>query len=215
VSQEPPILRVGLTGGIASGKTTVAGFLSELGASVVDADRVAHDLLAPGGAAHDELLERFGREILDSNGEIDRRRLGEIVFNDPEALADLNRIMHPKVRAEAERRFAGRRAAGGGRIEVFDAALLVETGAYRNFDCLVVAWCDRETQVARLRARDGFGEREALLRIAAQTPLDEKRALADYVVDTSTTLDETRRQASEVYAALRLDLDRKSGGTPS
>jgi dephospho-CoA kinase len=204
-----------LTGGIASGKTTVAGFLAELGAFVVDADRVAHELLAPEGGAHAELISRFGSEILDSSGKIDRRRLGRIVFSDPEALADLNRIMHPKVRQEAERRFADHRNAGGGRIQVFDAALLVETGAYRNFERLIVAYCDRETQIDRVRERDGLGREEALIRIGAQAPLDEKRAVADYVVDTSTTLAETRRQAAEVYSALRLDLDRKSGGTAS
>jgi len=147
---------VGLTGGIASGKSNVAGVFVELGAFVVDADHLAHRLMRPGEPAFDEIVERFGRRIVDDRGEIDRQRLGRLVFGDAQARAALNGIMHPRVRAEAERQFAEAAAAGRARVAVFDAALLVETGAFRDFDRLIVLRCARETQIERLIQRGGL-----------------------------------------------------------
>jgi dephospho-CoA kinase len=205
------VLKVGLTGGIAAGKTTVARFFADLGAFVLDADRVVHELLAPGGAAYDEVLERFG-EILFEDGNINRELLGQRVFADPDELAALNAIVHPHVRAEIGRRINAYRDAESGPLVIVDAALLVETGAYRDYDRLVVVRCDRETQLARLTDREGMTDDEAQARVAAQAPLEDKLAVADYIIDTETHLDETRRQTDGVYNALLQDFESLAKG---
>lgn len=205
------ILRVGLTGGIASGKSTVGRFLSELGALVLDADRIAHELISPGGAAHGAVVDRFGRKFLDPEGGIDRQALGRLVFSDPEARRTLNAIVHPRVREIADRRMEQYRAEGrGSPVAVLDAALLVETGRYREFHRLIVVRCERLTQIRRLVERDGLSREEAGARIDAQAPLDEKVKVADYVIDTETSLEETRRQTGLVYASL-LESSREPG----
>lgn len=198
-----PILRVGLTGGLASGKSTIAAILADLGAYVVDADRIAHALIAPGGAARDAVVARFGPGILDGRGEIDRKALGAVVFADPAAVRDLNAIVHPAVRDAIARRIA-EHAAGPSPapVAVVDAALLVESGLHATLDALVVASCPVETQIARAVARGGLTEAEARARIASQAPLAAKLAAADHVVDTGGTIDETRRRTREVWRAL-------------
>jgi dephospho-CoA kinase len=197
----PAILKAGLTGGIACGKSTVAGFLGELGASLIDADAIVHDLLAPGGATFDDVVSRFGEEILDQEGRIDRAVLGRIVFSEGAARQALNALVHPRVREAADRQMRAF-AERGERIAVYDAALLVETGAHHELDRLIVAHCSAETQLARLRERDGLAENEALARIAAQAPLEEKLALADYLIGTDGSLEETRHRTAEVYRGL-------------
>ena len=206
-----PILKVGLTGGIASGKSTVAAFLRELGAFIVDADRVARQVINRGEAAHREVVERFGQGIIDDDGEIDRSKLAEIVFSDPEARSDLNGIVHPRVREEAARRFERCAHDGESRLAVYDAALLVETGVHRDMDKLIVVSCRAETQVERLTLRGGMNAEQAEARIAAQAPMEEKLAAADYVIETDGSLDETRRQAEWVYAGLLNDHARLFG----
>lgn len=198
------MLRVGLTGGLASGKSTVAAFFRELGAYHVDADVIAHELLAPGGAAVDEVVACFGHGIVGTGEAIDRKALAAIVFADPKALADLNAIVHPKVRVEIARRVATRAASASppAPVALIDAALLVETGMHRDVDTLVVVSCDEETQVARAVARGGLTEDEARSRIAAQAPLAAKRAAADFVIDNDGSLDETKRQVGAVWEAL-------------
>jgi dephospho-CoA kinase len=205
------VLRVGLTGGIAAGKSTVAAELARLGACVVDADRVAREVTAPGGATHEAVVRRFGRSILAPDGCIDRAALGRAVFGDSAARADLERIVHPEVRAEAERRFRRAAREAGCRVAVLDAALLVETGAWRDLDRLIVVRCSRSEQRARLIARDGLSATEAEARIDAQAPLERKLALADYVIDTSGSLAETRRQTAAVWQRL-LEESRRSAG---
>ncbi len=204
------ILRAGLTGGIASGKTTVAGFFAELGAYVLDADRIAHDLIRRDGEAFVEVVARFGDSILDEAGEIRRPALGRIVFSDPAALADLNAILHPRILPEAERRIAHYLGGGHATVAVLDAALLVEAGIHRKLDRLVVVRCSRDAQVRRLLAR-GMSSAEAEARIDAQAPLEEKIAVADYVIDTETTLRETRSQTERTYARLVGDFEEKFG----
>lgn len=206
-----PILRVGLTGGIASGKTTVAGILAELGAFVVDADRLAREVMAPGGAAHDRVVARFGRGILDASGEIVRPRLAELVFRDAEARRALDAIVHPEVRAEASRRIEAHLPRGTTPLAIFDAALLFESGAYREFDRLIVVRCSPACQLGRLLARDELTADEARARIESQARLEEKLAVADYVIDTESTLHETRRQTEQVYARLLDDFKKKFG----
>jgi len=209
LTARPRILRVGLTGGIAAGKSTVAGFLRELGAVVIDADAVAHEVTAPGGAAHRAVVERFGPDVVAGDGRLDRTRLGALVFADPDARRALEAIVHPHVRAEAARRFDAA-AREGARVGVLDAALLVETGYWRELDRLVVVRCSIETQVRRLAERSGLDAAAARARIAAQAPLAAKLAVADWVVDTDVALDETRRRTAAVYRALLDDLDART-----
>ena len=206
-----PVLRIGLTGGIASGKTTVRQILAELGAYVLDADDLVHELMQPGGAAYDPVLQRFGRGILDSDGAIDRTALGRIVFHDADERAALNAIVHPLVRTEADRRMNDE--VGYAAIAVFDAALLVESGAYRHFDRLIVLSCSVGTQLQRLVAREGISVVEAQARITAQAPLSDKLAVADYVIDTGGTIRETREQTDKVFADLVANLDEEYGSS--
>lgn len=198
-------LIVGLTGGIASGKSTVGGFLREHGAVVIDADRVAHEVMAPGGAAYDDVVDRFGRDVLDHDGRIDRVRLGAVVFADPQARRDLEARVHPRVREEIRAWIEATDAPDG--IAVVEAALLVETGAHREYDRLVVVRCSRATQIRRLAERDGMSPREAERRLDAQASLESRLAVADYVVDTDTDLGRTRRETEEVWRKLVGDRD--------
>jgi dephospho-CoA kinase len=207
-----PMLRVGLTGGIASGKTTVSRLLAGLGAFVLDADAFARSVMEPGASAYGRVVDRFGTTILDEEGRIVRRRLARLVFGDDEARRALNAIVHPEVMAEADRRLAAYAPRGRAPIAVFDAALLVESGLHRDFHRLIVTRCRRETQIRRLLARDGLSTEEAEARIDAQAPLEEKLKVAHYVVDTEGTLRETRKQTEGVYAALLRDFESEFGG---
>lgn len=205
------ILRVGLTGGISSGKTTVAGFMAEMGAFVLDADKMAHDLMAPGGTAYDEVVEHFGEEILNPHGGIDRRRLGSRIFADADAREALDAIVHPKILSEIERRIERYQATGHSNVAVVDAALLVESGAYRKFHRLVVVRCSRDAQLQRLMARSGLSAEDALSRIESQYALEAKLAVADYIVDTDATIRETRHETEQVYQKLAQDHARLFG----
>lgn len=207
-----PVLRAGLTGGIASGKTTVARLFAEHGAFVLDADAIAHDLMRPGSVAFDEVVARFGREILDERGAIDRPSLGRIIFHDSGARRDLDGIVHPRILPEVERRIAIYLADGHASIVVVDAALLVESGIYSRLDRLVVVKCNPATQILRLMARSGLREEDAAARVAAQAPLEDKLAVADYVVDTEGTLRRTREETDRVWRALTNDFEEIFGG---
>ncbi len=202
------ILSVGLTGGIACGRTTVCAILARLGACVIDMDDLAHALVAPGGEAVSKVAEAFGDRVSDARGGIDRKALGAIVFHDPARRAALEAILHPMIRAESEKIIEQFARARGRGIAVTDAALLVETGAHRRYDRLVVVVCDPRLQLRRLMARDGLPEEEARARIVAQAPLEEKLKVADHVIDTSGTLAETESRAHQVYALLIDELDR-------
>lgn len=200
-----PILRVGLTGGIASGKTTVAAVFAGHGAFLIDADQVAHDLMRPGAAAFDDVVARFGPAILGPDGAIDRSVLGRIVFHDADARRALDSIVHPRILPEIERRIAAYLAGGHAAVAVVDAALLVETGIYLQLDRLVVTRCSRETQIRRLMTRNALSAAEASARIDAQAPLADKLAVADYVIDTDDTLRRTREEAERVWRSLMED----------
>ena len=196
------MLRVGLTGGLASGKSTVAAMFRRRGALHLDADAIAHELIAPGGRAEDEVLARFGSTILGPDGAIDRGSLGAIVFSDPRALADLNAIVHPKVREEIARRLAREAAsASPAPVAIVDVPLLVESGMDRELDAVVVVTCPPETQVARAVAR-GMTEAEARRRIAAQAPLSVKLAAADEIIDNGGTLEATEAQVAAAWVRL-------------
>lgn len=206
-----PVLTVGLTGGIASGKSTIASFLVELGAFVMDADAIAHELMAPGGRAFERVLAEFGDGILAKDGTVDREMLGGRVFSSAEALGALNAIVHPEVQSEVERRIDRYRAEGDGPLAILDAALLVETGRYRDFDRLVVSRCSRETQIRRLSERTGMSAALAAARIDCQAPLERKLEVAHYVIDTDASLDATQRETRRVHRSLLEDFRKRFG----
>jgi dephospho-CoA kinase len=196
------MLRLGLTGGIASGKSAVAAMLREKGFSVLDADSLAHKLIEPGQPAYDEVLQEFGQEVLGPGGRVDRARLSAIVFNDRAKLDRLNAIVHPRVGEFVFRQFDEWQRAGTRDAAFVEAALLIESGIHKKLDGLVVAWCEPEQQFQRLLDR-GLSESEARRRIAAQLPVEEKLVLATDRIDCSGSLDETRRQVEALAAKLR------------
>jgi dephospho-CoA kinase len=196
------MLRVGLTGGIASGKSTVALLLVDRGSPVLDADSLGHDLMRPGEAAYHEIVREFGDAVLTSDGIVDRKKLGAIAFREPEKLAALNRILHPKILDAVERWFASLDGAGGPDFAFVEAALLVEAGYRTSLDRLVVCWCTPEQQMERLMAR-GLSAEQARQRLAAQMPIDEKLRAADDVIDCSGTLAETEKQVDKLLETLR------------
>jgi dephospho-CoA kinase len=197
------MIRAGLTGGIGSGKSTVAGFFADLGAYVQDGDVIAHTVMEPGGAAFDAVVQAFSEKILDADGRISRPLLGELVFQDREALETLNRLVHPRVREESARQIDAYLATGGGApVMIFEAALLVETGVYKEYDRLIVVKCSRDDQLRRLLKRDQLSVDAAMARISSQLPLEKKLEVADHVIDTSVGLEETRHITTEVYQSL-------------
>lgn len=203
MTRSAAIVRVGLTGGIASGKSTVAGWFRELGAYVQDGDVLAHQVMSPGGTAYDDVVSRFGDGILHRDRSINRLLLGELVFQDPGAREELNRLVHPRVReASAQMLDAYLDDGGSAAVMIFEAALLVETGIYREYDSLVVVSCSREEQLQRLLSRGLLTVDGAMARIEAQLPLERKLAVADYVIDTSTSPERSRTQTAEVFRKL-------------
>jgi len=194
--------RIGLTGNIAVGKSSASAHFTRLGAFVIDADRVAHGVLERGTPVFRRVVEAFGADILGEGGAIDRRRLGDVVFASEEKRLLLNSLVHPAVRGAIADRIAAREADSPGGVVIVDAALLVETGGYRDYDRLVVVACDPALQLRRLMARDGLPEAAAKARIAAQMPMEEKVRAADYVIDTSGTFEATQRQVEAVYREL-------------
>ena len=196
------MLRVGLTGGIGCGKSVVAAMLREQGFLVLDADTLAHQLVEPGQPAYDDVLQEFGKGVCDASGKIDRAKLAAIVFAEPAKLARLNQIVHPRVAEAQERQFIEWQRTHPRGVAVVEAALLVEAGAHNRLDRLVVVWCRPEQQVERLRER-GMSAEEAQRRIASQMPLEEKRRLAEFQIDCSGTIEDTRQQVERLVAQLR------------
>jgi dephospho-CoA kinase len=201
------MLRVGLTGGIACGKSTVAAMMSMLGCHVLEADTLAHDLIEPGQPAYEEVVRYFGPEILAADKRIDRAILARIVFGAPARLAALNAIVHPRVLEVTDKEFERLRREDPPGVAVLAAALLIEAGYDAHLDRLVVVWCRPEQQIVRLTdhaSGRGMTRAEAEQRIAAQMPLDRKKAMADDLIDASGTLDATRRQVTALVNRLKL-----------
>jgi dephospho-CoA kinase len=199
---------LGLSGGIGSGKSTVTRILSELGATTIDADAIVHEQQAPGQPLLVEIAKAFGDEVIAADGSLDREALGNIVFKDESARARLGNLMHPPVIAEMMRR-AKAAVESEVPLVVLDIPLLFEgrqsgrgSGAVMNFDATVCVWVRRDVQLARTVERDGCSEEEAERRIAAQLPIDEKREMADYVIDNSGSPAETRAQVEALVARL-------------
>lgn len=197
-----PMLRVGLTGNIASGKSNAARVFAELGAVIIDADLIAHELMSPGHGTYENVVQEFGPQILNSDRTINRKALGRIIFAQEERRLALNGLVHPAVKAQVELRIGAIRESNPDAIVIVDAALMVETGYYRLHDRLIVITCSPSLQLARLINRDGCTLEEARSRIASQLPIEEKLKLADYIIETSGTLRETREQVDAVYRSL-------------
>jgi dephospho-CoA kinase len=192
---------VGLTGGIASGKSTVTAMFRELGAEVIDADQVARDVVEPGTAGLEAVALRFP-EVVDASGRLDRVALGRRVFADPAERRALEAIVHPRIREEVARRTEALSRAGV-TVVLYDAALLIENGLHRGMDGVVLVSAPEEVQRARLAARDGLDEAAITARLAAQLPLADKRAHATWVVENGGSLDETRAQVRRIWENIR------------
>ena len=199
---EAQVLRIGLTGGIASGKSAVAAMLRDMGFCVLDADSLSHKLMEPGQPAYDEILQKFGADLATAGQRIDRNKLAAIVFADPVKLAALNAILHPRVEQLIARQFETWERSGVRDAAFVEAALLVEAGMTKKLDGLVVAWCEPEQQLERLRAR-GMNETEAKRRIAAQLPLNEKLQHATDSINCSGTIEETSAQVQALASKIR------------
>ena len=196
------MLKVGLTGGLASGKSFVGAELMRLGCKLIEADKLGHEVLLPDGAAYAAVVREFGAGILNADGAIDRKRLALEVFANKERLALLNSLVHPEVRKRTDELMTGYLTADPNAIVVVEAAIHVETGGYRRFDRLIVVACEERQQIERAIERGATLE-EAKARLASQMPLAEKRKYADYVIDTSGAKEATLRQTGEVYHSLR------------
>jgi dephospho-CoA kinase len=197
------MLKVGLTGGLACGKSFVGEALESYGCLLVRADQLGHEVLSPGGEAYDTVVREFGGEIVLQSGEIDRRALAAQVFGSPERLARLNALVHPPVvRREDEliAEFAKREPRG---IAVVEAAILIETGSYKRFDRIILVTCREDQQVERAMRREGAKLEDIEARLSRQMPLEEKRKYADFVIDTAGDKEDTLRQTRAVYDALR------------
>ncbi len=195
------MLVVGLTGGIATGKSTVAAMFAALGAAIVDADRIAHALQEPGQPCYRAILAAFGPGVLDAEGRIDRRRLGALVFADATARSRLEAIMHPAIREACQAEIRAAEAAGR-RLCLVDAALILESGQHHRYQKIVLVTAPEDAQVARLVATRSLTAEEARQRIRAQWPAAAKAALADIVIDNGGELSATRRQVVRVHALL-------------
>jgi dephospho-CoA kinase len=215
------LLRVGLTGGIASGKSTVGEMFVALGAHLIRADEISHQLMQPGAAVYEEVVRHFGREILDADGKVNRARLAEAAFGSGVApcsensrIQELNRIVHPAVLQKQEQWMdeTGRREPGA--IALVEAALILEAGAAKQFDRLVVVTCRPEQRVQRWAERmnvdENSAQREVTRRMTAQLPDEEKMRAADYVIDNSGSLDSTARQVAGIYASLNSEAEKRT-----
>ena len=203
-------LLVGLTGGIATGKSTVSHMLRGLGAEIIDADLLAREVVEPGRPAWHEIVGEFGRDVVSPDGTLDRRKLGAIVFADPERRKRLEAITHPAIRAGVQARLDELAARGFAGIVFYDAAILIEALGHKDMERMVVVITDEATQAARLQGRDGTDDAQGRRRIASQMPLAEKAKLADYVIDNSGDREATAEQVRRVFAALMGELTARS-----
>lgn len=188
---------LGLTGGIGSGKSAVGLMFAQLGADLVEADQIARDVVVPGQPALDEIVRAFGADILLPDGRLNRSKLASIIFADPAARKRLNAITHPRIRERMAAEVAARTALPG--VLILDIPLLYENERTATVESVIVVWVDQETQLRRLIERDGLTVDDARRRIAAQMPLDDKRARADHVIDNTGSRGQTRRQVETIY----------------
>jgi dephospho-CoA kinase len=194
--------RVGLTGGIGCGKTTVCGFFAALGAGIISADEVAHEIIQPRGEAYQAIVKIFGTAVLNEDQTINRAALGSLVFNSEDLRIKLNEITHPIIIRRTSEMMEEMDRQGRHPIAIVDAALMVESGSYKRFEKLIVVWCAEQQQIERICRRSMINETEARKRIAVQMPLREKRRYADYEIDTSGSLKDTEDQTWKIFQVL-------------
>lgn len=194
---------IGLTGGIASGKSVVAGIFKSLGAYIIDADVIARELVKPGLPAWHEIVEKFGRDILLEDGNVNRKLLGSIIFKDPVKRKALNSILHPKIFDEARQQRKEIEGRDPSAIIIFDVALLIEAGHSEVVDAVILVYSDEELQIKRLMERNGFTREEAMERIKSQLPAEEKKRYADYLIDTSKPKEDIERKTVEIFNKLK------------
>lgn len=201
------MLRVGLTGGIGCGKSTVARMMRELGCHVIDADEISRNLAEPGQSAYQEILAAFGKEILQPDGRLDRAKIAHLVFADASKLSILNKILHPRVIAEEERQLVEIARTEPDAVAVVEAALLIEAGHHKLLERLIVVWCKPEQQIERLTNPRGraMSRDDAMQRIVAQMPLDEKRRLATDEIDNSGSLAAMQKQVTQLVERLKIN----------
>ena len=197
------MLIVGLTGGVASGKTAVSQILKEEGATLIDADQIARELVQPHTATWNELVKVFGKEILQEDGSIHRKRLAAKVFSDPEPRNLLNQILHPRIKTEMNKRVKEIGQKDPNAIVVIDAALLIELGDHREMDKVIIVTSTEKQQIERLKKRDGVDQEEAQRVLSSQMPLEEKMKVADFVIRNEGSFEETRRRVKEVFQELK------------
>jgi len=197
------MISAGLTGGIGSGKSTAAALFAALGAVTINSDEIGRDMMKPGTVVYDRIVSGFGPEVVDSKGQLDRMKLAEIVFNDPEKLKHLNAIVHAPVLREIDRQVQLQRAKNPRAVVVVESAVLFEAGQERRFDKMIVVWCRPEPQVERFVLRSHLSETDVRRRMAAQMSPEEKKRRADFVIDTSISLADTERQVKDVFAQLQ------------
>jgi dephospho-CoA kinase len=196
------MLKVGLTGSIAVGKSFVSNVFRESGVDVLDADLTAREVVAPGTPGLDAIREEFGDSVITANGGLDRAKLGELVFTDQEKRAKLNAIVHPLVIAEQDEWLKEKEREMPGGIAMIDAALMIESGGSDRFDKIIVVWCREEIQLKRLMERNGLSEEDAKRRITTQMSQEEKKGYGDFLIDTSEGFESTREQVIEVLRQL-------------
>lgn len=201
-----PFLLVGLTGGIATGKSTVSAMFAHRGARVIDADLLAREVVAPGQPPHAQIVKEFGSDVLQADGQLDRKRLGAIVFRDATMRKRLEEITHPAIRRRQVRILSALEEEAFEGIVIWDAALLIESGGQKTMDRVVVVVTDPATELQRLVTREQIPEDEARQRVASQMPVALKAKFADYVIDNSGTRAQTEARVHEVYASLLADL---------
>ena len=198
------MISAGLTGGIGCGKSAVAAMFAARGAVTIDSDEIGRSLMQPGNVVYDRIVSGFGPEVVGPNGQLHRAKIAEIVFHDLEKLKHLNAIVHAPVLREIDRQVFAQRQKDPSAIVLVESAVLFEAGQNRRFDKMIVVWCRPEQQVERFRAKSNLMVEDIQRRMAAQMPGEEKKRLADYVIDTSGSLEESERQVNEVCAQLRV-----------
>ncbi len=196
-------LLVGLTGGMGSGKSLAASYFRELGAQMIDADRISRELVAPEKPAWKEIIEEFGSSVLNSDQTLNRRQVAAIVFNDESKRKKLEDIIHPRVIVEERRLYERYRQENSRVLAVIDAALLIESGNYKNVDTVIVVQCGREEQIRRVMERDGTARNEVENRLNSQMPLEEKVGFGDYILRNDGTRESLKSQVGELYRDLR------------
>ncbi len=194
---------IGLTGGIATGKSTVSAILKKAGAEIIDADRIAREVVKKGLPAYREIVENFGETVLLSNGEINRSVLGDLIFNDPRKKQLLNRIVHPHVRRETNRQLKDMEKSSPDTIAVLDIPLLFETEMHKDLSEVIVVYAPEHIQVERLMKRDNISEADAVARVRSQMPIEEKKKRATIVIDNSGTMQDTRKRTLEIFKTLK------------